>query len=62
MILQNTSFRCLACKHEWMDDLVMDAHVRVVIASMRAVRCPLCHAGWKRIAIATEASRDDTPQ
>jgi hypothetical protein len=60
MILQSTSFRCLACKNEWMDDLVYNAHFRVVIASMQAVRCPLCHAGWKRIAIITEPSRDDT--
>jgi hypothetical protein len=29
---------------------------------MRAIHCPQCEAGWKRIAIAIEPSRDDTPQ
>jgi hypothetical protein len=42
-----------------MHDLVMDAPAMVVIASMRAIHCPQCEAGWKRIAIATEPSRDD---
>jgi hypothetical protein len=42
-----------------MDDLVMDAPAMVVVASMRAIHCPQCEAGWKRIAIATELSRDD---
>jgi hypothetical protein len=62
MILQNTPFLCLACHHRWMHDLVMDAPAMVVIASMRAIHCPQCEAGWKRIAIATEPSRDDTAQ
>jgi len=62
MILQNTAFRCLSCKHEWMDDLVSHAHFRIVIASMRAIHCPKCGVGWKRIVIITEASHDDTPQ
>ena len=60
MVLQSASFRCLACKNEWMDDLVSHAHFRVVIASMRAIHCPACKTGWKRIVIITEASRDDT--
>jgi hypothetical protein len=42
MILLNTAFRCLSCKHEWMDDLVSQAHFRIVIASMRAIHCPKC--------------------
>jgi hypothetical protein len=42
-----------------MHDLVMDAPAMVVIASMRAIHCPQCEAGWKRIAIATEPSRSE---
>jgi hypothetical protein len=60
MILQNIPFLCLACHHRWMHDLVMDAPAKVVIASMCAIHCPQCEAGWKRIAIANEPSRDDT--
>jgi len=62
MILQNTAFRCLSCQHEWMDDLVSQAHFRIVIASMQAIHCPKCGVGWKRIVIVTEPSHDDTPQ
>ena len=37
--------------NEWTGELVMDAPATVLIASMRALHCPECHVGWKRVAL-----------
>ena len=49
--MQPTPLRCLACRHEWTGELVMDAPASVLIASMRILHCPECHVGWKRVAL-----------
>jgi hypothetical protein len=50
----------MSCRHEWTGETVQDAPVGVFIASMKAVRCPSCYRDWRRIAMITEPSRDDT--
>ena len=51
MRIELIPLRCLACRHEWTGEVVMDAPAKVVTASMRALVCPECHAGWHRIVM-----------
>ena len=50
-MIQPVPLRCLACRHEWTGEVVEDAPADVVTASMRALVCPVCHAGWHRIVV-----------
>jgi len=51
MRVQMTPLRCLQCHHEWAGELIVDAPANVLIASMKALHCPECHVGWKRVAL-----------
>ena len=50
MRIQPTPFRCLSCRHEWVGEAIADAPAHAVIAVLRALRCPECGIGPKRIA------------
>ena len=50
MRIEQTAVHCLDCKHKWLADTVLDAPIEVWSASVRALSCPACGAGPKRIA------------
>ena len=47
------NFFCNACHHEWTNATISDAPVAVVIASLRAVTCPICKTS-KHIVVRAE--------
>jgi DNA-directed RNA polymerase subunit RPC12/RpoP len=61
MRIQPRPFRCGACGHEWVGELVTDCPFDVAIAAMNAVRCPACGKGPRKIFIVTTpaTSNDD---
>lgn len=46
-------FRCGACEHEWVGELVTDCPFDVAIAAMHAVRCPACRQGPSKVFMRT---------
>jgi hypothetical protein len=57
MRIQETAVHCLACKHEWRAEMIVEAPVKLCIASIRELSCPTCGAGPKKIAF----GRSDVP-
>ncbi len=57
MRVQETTVHCIACKHEWMADTIVEAPVSVWTASVQALACPSCGKGFKSIAF----GRGDVP-
>jgi hypothetical protein len=53
MRVQSQPFRCGACGREWIGELVWDAPANVVVASMKAVRCPGCACGPRKLFMVT---------
>jgi uncharacterized Zn finger protein len=56
MRIEELPMRCLACGAEFKAEVVQDAGASVVVASWRALRCPGCGVGWKRIAFRYQPS------
>ena len=57
MRIEQAAFHCLDCAREWLADTVLDAPIEVWSASVRALSCPACGAGPRRIAF----GRGDVP-
>jgi hypothetical protein len=50
MRIEHAPMRCMACKHEWLAETVIEAPVAVWVASVNAIRCPKCGAGPDEVA------------
>lgn len=57
MRIQETPVHCIACKHEWLAEIVIDAPVEIAVASIKTIHCPECGAGTKKVAF----GRGDVP-
>lgn len=57
MRIQETPLHCIKCKHEWIGELVVDAPVKVAVASIQSVSCPACGAGTRSVSF----GRGDVP-
>jgi DNA-directed RNA polymerase subunit N (RpoN/RPB10) len=57
MRIDPTPLRCLSCGHEWIGETVQDASASVLLASLKAVRCPDCGAMWNKIAMRSGAAK-----
>ena len=57
MRVEHTPVHCLACKHEWLAETVIEAPVEVWAASVKAIRCPACGATSNKVAF----GRGDVP-
>lgn len=57
MRIQETAVHCVACKHEWLADMIVEAPISVYTASIQALHCPACGSGFKKIAF----GRGDVP-
>lgn len=53
-------FRCGACRHEWVGELVFDCPLDVAIAAIKAVRCPACGQGPRKIFMVTAPKETPT--
>ena len=51
MNITTNRMTCLKCAHVFEAELVMNAPVKVSIASMKAVRCPACGAGSDKVTL-----------
>jgi hypothetical protein len=51
MHIHRQSLQCLRCEQRFSAETVHDAPAGLVIASWKALRCPKCYAGWRRLAI-----------
>lgn len=52
--------RCGACGHLWTAELVTDAPFPVAVAAMRAVRCPACGCGPRKLFLMLPALETPT--
>jgi hypothetical protein len=57
MRIENQPVHCLACKHEWLAEMIFDAPIKVCAAAIKELRCPSCGVGPKQIAF----GRGDVP-
>ena len=57
MKIQETPVHCTACKHEWLAETIIEAPIGLWWASIKALRCPVCGVGPKKIAF----GRGDVP-
>jgi len=61
MHIADAPLRCLACQHCWVGETVNDAPLQVVLGSWKAMRCPVCNAGWRKLAFRTEPEASHDP-
>jgi rubredoxin len=54
MLIIRRPFRCRSCDHLWDAETVNDAPAQLVIASWKALYCPNCGAGWRKLAFITQ--------
>jgi uncharacterized protein (UPF0212 family) len=64
MEIHKTPMRCVSCDHHFEAETVVKAPVNVYLASLKALSCPKCGAGFHSIAFVVTAddgdhSRDD---
>ncbi len=57
MRIEDTMVHCIACKTEWIAQTIIDAPTEIWVTSVRALHCPKCGAGSKKIAF----GRGDVP-
>lgn len=55
MRIERHPMHCLACNHKWMGEMLQEVPAKVWIASIKALHCPNCGKGWRKIALWIEA-------
>lgn len=61
MRIQESPLHCMACKHEWIGELLVDVPLDVAVAAMTAVRCPNCGEGARSVAFGRGEVPDPAP-
>lgn len=51
MRIEQHPLHCLACKHQWMGEMPQEVPAKVWIAWIKALHCPNCGTGWRKIAL-----------
>lgn len=49
-----TPLVCLACRHQWIENLLAMVPLKVWAKHVRLLTCPVCHAGSNKLAIKTK--------
>ena len=62
MRIQPQKFRCGKCDYRWTGEIVVDCPVNLYLASLKAIQCPNCDTGTKKIFMERDGAEALNPR